>query len=121
MQEVDHPESPGDEWEYWMLSTRYAKLRGRSRMWEDIVIPHFTQSEFRIISMSAEVFQTMQSLPGDEDSASAGSRRERRKIAPKTSQCFAQVCFSTLCTACSTGVHPPKMNASRERELDVSS
>ena len=76
MQKVNHPESSGDQWKNWMLSARYTKLRRRSRMWEDTVIPHFTQSEFRVISMSAEVFQTMQSLPIDDDSASAGSRRE---------------------------------------------
>ena len=38
-------------------------------MWEDALEAHFTQDEFRIIRVSTEVFETMQSLPSDDASA----------------------------------------------------
>ena len=54
-----------------MLSSRYTDLRRGSSMWEDALKSHFTQSEFRIIRVGTEVFQTVQSLPSDDDSARA--------------------------------------------------
>ena len=52
-----------------MLSPRYLDLSRRSGMWEDALKSHVTQSKFRIIGVSTEVFQTMQSLPSDDNSA----------------------------------------------------
>ena len=69
MQKIDHPEGPCDQGEYWMLSARYTNRRCGSSMWEDALEAHFTQDEFRIIRVSTEVFETMQSLPSDDVSA----------------------------------------------------
>ena len=109
MQKVDHPKGAGDQRKYGMLSTMYTNLRRRSSVWEDVPIAHFSQSEFRIVRVSTEVFQTMQSLPSDEGSASASEGLESRGSAPKTSQCFAEVCLPALRTACSTSVNPTKV------------
>ena len=81
-------------------------------MWEHIMMAHFTQSQFCIIRVSTEVFQTMQSLSSDDDSASANLELERGRITPKTSQRFTQIGLLALRTACSTSVHPPEMDTS---------
>ena len=99
MQKVDHTKSPCDEGKYWVLSSRYMDLRRGSSMWEDAVITHFTQSEFSVIRVSTEVFQTMQSLPSDNDSASAGSGRKDGESHPRhlsASQRSASLPFAPL-------------------------
>lgn len=74
MQKVDNPESARDQGVYWMLSPRYTNFCRGSSMCKDTMIPHLAQSEFRIIRVSTKVFQAMQSLPNNHDSAS--DRRE---------------------------------------------
>ena len=120
MQEVDHPESSRDQGEYGMLSPRQTDLRRGPSMWEDALKSHFTQSEFRIIRVSTEVFQTMQSLPSEDDSVGVTMEFQSREITPKTSQCFAQVCLLALCAARSASINPSEVYTPSEREPNVS-
>ena len=52
-------------------------------MWEDALKSHFTKSEFRIVRVSTEVFQTVQSLPSGDGLAQAIREFKRRVSHPR--------------------------------------